>query len=414
MAYQQNLDKILFEPSADDRLFRGDLKKQCLLILPRKIFPVVGGYANHRKNLIEILHRHYRLSIVAISDDRLSPEEQNFFQTHSSYFKYIAIPRWRYLWNAFCAIFTRQPLQVGYFYFHKVQRVVDDLLPRQDIVIGSLCRSMKYLKKAPADCRIVFDMVDSIAINYKRAVEKVSSFFWKLIYQVESGRLLRYEKYWVERAYATMLFNWQECSYWKAHGNACLLPHGVNARLLDYDKTDARYSSSIAFIGKMDYQPNVDAVRWYAENVHSRIGKQVPLIVVGAYPTREIVKLARKYANITVTGFVEDPFVILKSAAAVVAPMQTGAGIQNKVLEAMALGTVNILTPLAARPIEKAVNGEHFLVADSADDFCSVITDVMEHTQKYDKIKQKARDFIRQHYTWQAYEKEYIRIVEGT
>jgi glycosyltransferase involved in cell wall biosynthesis len=387
-------------------------KKQCLLILPRKIFPVVSGYANYRKNLIEILHRHYRVSIVVVSDSKICRDEQDFFQNHSTYFKYITVSRWHYLLNAFCSIFTRQPIQVGYFYFNRIQCVIDDLLPHQDIVIGSLVRSMKYLKKAPTDCRIVFDMADSIAINYKQAVEKVSSFFWKLIYQIESDRLFRYEKYWVERAYATTLFNWQEYNYWKSYGNACLLPHGVNTKLLDYDKIDARYYSSVAFIGKMDYQPNIDAVYWYVENVHSRIGKRVPFIIVGAYPTRKIVNLAHKYTSITVMGFVEDPFVILKSAMAVIAPMQTGAGIQNKVLEAMALGTINILTPLAARPISKAADREHFLVANNADDFCNIIVDVMEHTQKYDKIKQKARDFIQQHYTWQAYEKEYIRILE--
>jgi glycosyltransferase involved in cell wall biosynthesis len=388
-------------------------KKQCLLILPRKIFPVVGGYENNRKNLIEILHKHYQLNIVVVSDNKMSQDEQIFFKEHSFYFKHITISHWRYLWNAFCSIFTSQPLQVGYFYFNKVQRIIDDLLPCQDIVIGSLIRSMKYLQKASKDSYIINDMVDSIAINYQRSAKNVSSFFWKFIYRIENVRLFKYEKYWVERAYATMLFNWQECDYWKAYGNACLLPHGVNAKLFDYDKTDDHYYTSVAFIGKMNCQPNVDAVRWYIENVHSRLGKQIPLIIVGAYPTQEIVNLARRYNNITITGFVEDPFVILKSAMAVIAPMQTGAGIQNKVLEAMALGTITILTSLAARPIDKAMNGEHFLVADSADDFCNIITDIMEHTQKYDKIKQNARDFIQQHYTWQAYEKEYIRIIES-
>jgi glycosyltransferase involved in cell wall biosynthesis len=386
-------------------------KKRCLLILPRKIFPVVSGYANHRKNLIEILHRHYQLSIVIISECKISQEEQNFFETHSCYFKYITIPRWRYLWNAFLSVFTRQPVQVGYFYFGKVQRVINDLLGHQDIVIGSLIRSMKYLLKTPAGCRIIFDMVDSISINYQRSMKNVTSFFWKLIYQIETNRLLRYEKYWVENSYATILFNWQECEYWKPFGNVCLVPHGVNAKLFDYDKEDIHYRSSVVFIGKMDYQPNIDAVRWYVENVHSRVGEQLPFIIVGADPTSEILNLARNYTNIVVSGFVEDPFIILKSSMAVVAPMQTGAGIQNKVLEAMALGTVNVLTSLAARPIVGATNGTHFLVVDTADDFCAIITDIATHAQKYDKIKQTARNFIRQHYTWPAYEEKYIQVI---
>jgi glycosyltransferase involved in cell wall biosynthesis len=388
-------------------------KEHCLLILPRKIFPLVGGYANHRKNLIEILHRHYQLNIVIISDKKISQEEQNFFESHSCFFKYITISHWRYLWKAFWTIFSSQPIQTGYFYFEKVQDIIDDLLPRQNIVIGSLIRSMKYLEKVPPNCKIIFDIVDSIGINYQRSVKNVSSFFWKLIYQVETNRLLRYEEYWIKRSYVTMFFNWQECTYWKKYGNVCLLPHGVNERLLNYEKTDARYCSSVVFIGKMDYQPNIDAVKWYIENVHSRIGERVPFIVVGAYPTPEILKLGRNNTNITVTGFVDDPFIILKSSMVVVAPMQTGAGIQNKVLEAMALGTINILTSLAAHPIVGATNGEHFLVADTTDDFCSIIVDITTHAQKYSTIKQKSRNFIQQHYTWQAYEKNYIQAING-
>jgi glycosyltransferase involved in cell wall biosynthesis len=388
-------------------------KEHCLLILPRKIFPVVGGYANYRKNLIEILYRHYHLSVVAISDSRMSAEEKDFFEQHTHQLKYITVPRWRYLWNAFRALFAQVPVQVGYFYFGKVQRAVNDLLPHQNIAVGSLVRSMKYLENTPPGCKVVFDMADSIGLNYQRSAKNVSSLFWKLMYQVEAGRLLRYEKYWVERSGVTMLFNRQECEYWKKHGKVCLLPHGVNEKLLSYSTADAGYRSSVAFIGKMDYQPNVDAVRWYIKNVHSRIGERIPLVVVGAYPTAEILKLARGSKNVTVTGFVDDPFIILKSALAVVAPMQTGAGIQNKVLEAMALGSINVLTPLAARPIVGATNGEHFLVADTADDFCNTIMEVAEHAQKYEKIKQAARSFIQQRYTWQACEEKYVQAINN-
>jgi glycosyltransferase involved in cell wall biosynthesis len=231
------------------------------------------------------------------------------------------------------------------------------------------------------------------------------------MYRLEANRLLHYEAYWIKRAYATMLFNKDECDFWRTYGNVRLLPHGVNDKALYYDTLDARYFRSVAFIGKMDYQPNIDAVRWYVNNVHSLIGNRIPFIIVGAYPANEIISLAKKNTNITVTGFIEDPFVVIHSAMAVVAPMQTGAGIQNKVLEAMALGAINILTSMAAAPIIGGINGEHFLIADTPDEFCNIILDISEQPDAYKQIKQSARDFIAKNYTWTRYEKEYIKTI---
>jgi glycosyltransferase involved in cell wall biosynthesis len=98
---------------------------------------------------------------------------------------------------------------------------------------------------------------------------------------------------------------------------------------------------------------------------------------------------------------------------AVVAPMQTGAGIQNKVLETMALGTINVLTSLAANPIVGAIDGEHFLIANTADDFCDILLKIAARPDEYNNIKMSARNFIAQNYTWQICEKQYMQAIES-
>jgi glycosyltransferase involved in cell wall biosynthesis len=333
-------------------------------------------------------------------------------EKNSDYFQFVSIPRWRYVLGALTAAVSLLPIQVGFFYFNCAQRVVDDLLPSQDLAIGSLVRTMKYLQNAPSDCKIIFDMIDSIGLNYKYSAKKTHSILWRMIYHVESKRLLNYESYWVKRSYATMLFNKHECDFLKAYGNVCLLPYGVNDKAFCYNTFDGQYSKSVAFIGKMDYQPNIDAVLWYIKNIHRYIGNRIPFLIVGAYPTNEIMSIAHENPNVTVTGFVEDPFIIIHSAMVVVAPMQTGAGIQTKVLEAMALGAINIISSLAAAPITKGIDGEHFLVADTPNEFQDIILSVYRQPDKYKKIKQSARYFIAENYTWTKYEKEYIKAID--
>ena len=66
-------------------------------------------------------------------------------------------------------------------------------------------------------------------------------------------------------------------------------------------------SDYVAFIGKMNYRPNVDAVLWYVEHIHSKLAERYPLVVIGAYPTNEIQQLGNKFPDIYVTGYMDDP-----------------------------------------------------------------------------------------------------------
>lgn len=167
-------------------------------------------------------------------------------------------------------------------------------------------------------------------------------------------------------------------------------------------------------MGKMDYQPNVDAAKWYIEKVHSRIGKDVPFIIVGANPSKELFALKRKYPNITITGYCEDPYVYLNSAMALVAPMQTGGGIQNKVLEGMALGKINIISTLAARPIKGGEDKKHFLVADTAQEYEAILTDLSDNPGKYSHIGLEAKKIIREQFTWSAYCDVFIQNIKNS
>jgi glycosyltransferase involved in cell wall biosynthesis len=189
------------------------------------------------------------------------------------------------------------------------------------------------------------------------------------------------------------------------------VPHGVNEELLKYSKFDERYKNWIVFFGKMNYQPNVDAVIWFIENVLPDINKNLIFGVVGAYPPKKLLKLKEKCDNIEITGFVGDPYIILKSALCVVAPMQTGGGIQNKILESMALGTVNIVSSLAAKPIGGR-NAQDFIIEDNPKKIAEIINDIYNDPQKYEHIRKSSREFIRNNFTWSIYERKLLSIID--
>lgn len=110
------------------------------------------------------------------------------------------------------------------------------------------------------------------------------------------------------------------------------------------------HSNVIVFIGKMSYDPNVIAVLYFVNNIFPSLCVEFPnlqFIIVGAHPDKRIQKLA-SYDNITVTGYVDSIEPFYQKAAIVIAPMLTGAGIQNKIIQAMSYGCCVMTTSIGA------------------------------------------------------------------
>jgi len=269
-------------------------------------------------------------------------------------------------------------------------------------------RTARYVmdKKKPK----ILDMADSIGLNYKKAKMKTTSIKWKFIHWIESKRVLNYEKFCISNFDKTLFFNKKEMEYFNNPDKTEWMPHGVNEELFTYDKVDEKYKNWVVFFGKMDYQPNQDAVIWFFENVLPCLNENIIFGIVGAYPTNQILRMKKKYKNVEITGFVNDPYVILKSSLCMVVPMHTGGGIQNKVLEAMALGTINIITSLAAEAIAGAQNGKEFLIIDEPIRIAQTINDIYVNSNKYEYLKANSKEFIKNNFTWSIYESKILAI----
>lgn len=389
-------------------------KRRVCLILPRKLFPLVSGYSLKNYYLIQILANHYQLHVVLITNSKPEKEELDFYEKNTAGYKVYKMSNMERVFGVVSALFRGLPIQVGLYHSRKLWKwLKEEENERTDILINELVRTMPYASAFGDHVEKVFDMVDSIGLNYLKSLDGAQSLIWKNYYRIEAKRLLRYEEMCVKNADISFLFNQEEQKYWARYGNVQRLPHGVKEELLTYPSGEAECEHPfVAFIGKMNYQPNVDAVLWYAEHIHSKLKQKLGFVIVGAYPTAEVRKLSEKYENITVTGFLEDPYEILSRAIAVAAPMQTGGGIQNKVLEAMALGKVNLLSKKAAQPISGAEDGIHFLISDSLDDYEKNIRFLLENPDKRKEMERNSRTFIREHYTWEKYGEQYIGWME--
>jgi sugar transferase (PEP-CTERM/EpsH1 system associated) len=176
------------------------------------------------------------------------------------------------------------------------------------------------------------------------------------------------------------------------------------ARFSPVDTYKSPFSASgpsLVFTGNMDYWPNADAVIWFAREVMPLLRARVPDLnfwIVGANPIPDVQAL-KALPGVHVTGRVEDVRPYVAHAAAIVCPLRIARGIQNKVLEGMAMGKAVIASPPAFEGV-RAVAGTDLLVADGAAAFTATIVDVLEG--KHPTLGASARRAMEAHYAWDA------------
>ena len=159
---------------------------------------------------------------------------------------------------------------------------------------------------------------------------------------------------------------------------------------------------NLVFTGAMDYWPNVDAVTWFADQVLPRLRPRFPglaFYIVGSRPVEAVRALAKR-EGVAVTGTVSEIQPWIAHAEVAVAPMRIARGIQNKVLEAMALARPVVVSPMGAEGIH-ARPGEHFLVARDGASFARAVAHLLRHPDEAESLGLAARERVVSEYSWE-------------
>lgn len=310
------------------------------------------------------------------------------------------------------SLVRREPVSLSAFRSADLSRWVEELLASGKIsAVYVFSGQMGQFVPASWQGRLVVDLVDVDSAKFD-AYAQDAGFLKGLIHAREGRFLSQVEADLAARADHTVLVSDDEAELLRSRagnvGNISALGNGIDSDFFDPEGVSpapelADEGPHFVFTGQMDYPPNIAAVKRMAEVILPAIRQvhhQAQFHIVGRAPTVEVEALSAR-AGVEVVGGVPDMRPWLAGANIVVAPLTLARGIQNKVLEAMAMARPVVASTQAATGIA-ASDGEHFLVAEDDAQFVESLLDLLSTPERATALGAAARGFVRGECSWDA------------
>jgi sugar transferase (PEP-CTERM/EpsH1 system associated) len=379
-----------------------------LLLIHRIPYPPNKGDKIRSYHLLKHLAQSYRVHLATFVDD---PDDWQHVPRvealcASSHFAKLnpLLARVRSLG----ALFANRSLSLDYYRDASTKAWVDGAVKQHNIsrVLVFSSAMAQYADAYPGMRRVV-DFCDVDSDKWRQYAEQ-KSWPMSMLYRHEAKQLLAYERK-VAREYDASLFVSQpEADLFRqlAPESALRIGHFNNGVDTEYFSPLPASASpyqpgeqAVVFTGAMDYWPNVDAVQWFANDVFPQLRARFPSLhfyIVGARPSAPVTALAQ-LPGVTVTGTVPDVRPYILHADVAVAPLRIARGIQNKVLEAMAMASRVVVSPQALEGID-ATPGAELILADGAAEFVAAVTQLLQ--TRNSTIGPAARRRVETQYSW--------------
>lgn len=384
--------------------------KDILFLAHRIPYPPNKGDKIRSFNLLKELSKSCRVHLGAFVDD---PEDWRYRSELEPYCRgdccLVPLQPVRAKLGSLRGFVTGDPLTLPYYANRRMAAWVRAKV-RQGTIDSAFVFSsaMAQYVEHYRELRRVIDFVDVDSDKWRQYAEsKRWPASW--VYRREAERLFRYDRRIANDFYRSIFVSAAEAAFFaelapETSDRVLAIENGVDTDYFsdarDYINPYPRGAGVMVFTGAMDYWANVDAVTWFAAEVFPEIRRRwrsAHFFIVGARPSEAVRALGRR-EGVTVTGAVKDIRPYLKHASFAVAPLRIARGIQNKVLEAMAMGKPVLASPAAVEGIEM----EAFLdtvIAESAADWQEAATSLLRES---DPPPQSARnrEFVQRRYSW--------------
>lgn len=353
-----------------------------------------------------LLQQGHRVTVLALEDEFADAEASAEMEALGASVQVVPHPRWRAALHAMSALPTPTPLWAAYCRSAEMTRRLTQLSSSGafDLAHVEHLRAAHFVS-ALSGLPTVFDAVDCIAALQRQLAQRAG---WRT-------KLLAWEEWVKLRGYEPRAYRaFDRIAVTSAYDAAELkrlesdlppirvVPNGVDLEY--FQPGGAPEPDTLVFSGKMSYRANDDAARFLAAEILPRLRRRRPgarLLIAGSSPSAGLQALAARDPGIEVTGHVTDLRPFLARARVAVCPMRIGVGIQNKALEAMAMGRPVVCTPIAGRALAGAERLGALRVAEDAEGFAAACAALLERPEAAERAGQEARRYVEGQHRWE-------------
>lgn len=382
-----------------------------LYLVHRMPYPPNKGDKVRSFHLLKHLLQQHRVFLGTFIDD---PDDEPYLETLRTLCpnNHIArlSPRLGRL-RSLRGLVTGEALSLPFYRDAGLQAWVDDVCRTEaiDAVVVFSSVMAQYVEAHPQ----LPMLVDFVDVDSAKWTQYAPNHRWpmSLVYRREGRRLLAFERHVAQRAAQSFFVTENEAALFHAaapetRAKVGAICNGVDSDFFtpgDFANPYAPNAPALVFTGAMDYWPNIDAVCWFVAEVLPALQARWPALcfyIVGRNPAPAVQALAGE--RVVVTGTVDDVRPYLQYANCVVAPLRVARGIQNKILEAMAMARPVVSSASCATAIDAKV-GTDFLAAETVDDYVTHISNLLSDPAAADQMGHAGRAAVVARYSWEAH-----------
>lgn len=371
-----------------------------LVVLTSRIpYPLEKGDKLRIFHQIKHLAKSHEICLICLNE---SSEEidTSVLQELVAELHIVPLAKWKIPFRLFFALFHNLPFQVEYFFERKNKKKVEAIIQQfqPDHIYCQLIRTSEYVKDLFQFDKTI-DYMDAFSAAAMRRAQTEKG-FKKIFWKIENERVKKYERsiYDYFNHHSIITEQDRKLLAIPSNKNISIVPNGVDTTFFKNNHSSKKHD--IVFAGNMNYPPNIAAAIFLVEEILPKLLGQFPhlkILVAGANPSAEVQNLASE--NVTVSGWMNDIREAYCESCIFVAPMFIGAGMQNKILEAMSCELPVITTTLASEAF-KEKNNSNILDANSSFEFAKAIQYYLLNETAQVADGKKNRIYVEEKYSW--------------
>lgn len=374
--------------------------KKVVFITSRFPYPLDKGDKLRAFHQIKDLSGYADVHLISISEEEPSPSDFQALSSYCSSIDNFVLSKPKRLLRVFGAVFSNQPFSVSYFFNPTIKKAIAQRIRaiQPEVIHCHLIRTAPYLPQETT-ARTSIDFMDCFSLGALKERNATQNPLRKLFLQQEYRRLLRAER----EAFQNFNIHYviagpdRDALSVEDSSRIQILPNGVDFNTFYPSQPEYEKKFALLFSGHMGYKPNISAARFAAEKIIPEVSEDYNLLIAGIGITQEIAKFRSEQIH------VETEFPHIREAfwqsKILLAPMMISIGLQNKILQAMAMKIPVVCTPQANLSIN-APHGVAICTASAPHEFKAAIDRLMHDHTFYEQLAEEGYVFVKANFDW--------------